>query len=200
MPKIRVTLTLIPSAIAAVIAGRPSRVAGILISTFGRSTAAQRACAEAMVASVSLARVGSTSIETRPSDFVDAYTGCMRSHALRTSSVVSSNTTRSTGSPLSTSWATCSSYRSTLAIAAAKIVGFVVTPTTCFCAISSARLPVSMRSRDRSSSQIDTPASDSCFRRSLISLFLSLSGQPRAAAIESWAAAVTASAVMPNSW
>ena len=38
-----------PSAIAAVIAGRPSRVAGILISALGRSTADHRARAEAMV-------------------------------------------------------------------------------------------------------------------------------------------------------
>ena len=48
-------------------AGRPSLVAGILISTLGRSTAAHSAWAEAMVPSVSLARSGSTSIETRPS-------------------------------------------------------------------------------------------------------------------------------------
>ena len=36
--KMRVTLTLMPSAMTAVIAGRPARVAGILISTLGRST------------------------------------------------------------------------------------------------------------------------------------------------------------------
>src|SRR5690349_12100333 len=35
-----VTLTLMPAASVAVIAGRPSRVAGILIMTFGRATAA----------------------------------------------------------------------------------------------------------------------------------------------------------------
>src|SRR5689334_19033561 len=90
------------------------------------------------------------------------------SQALRTSSVVSSKTTRSTSSPFSTSWATCSSYRSPFAIAPAKMVGFVVTPTTYLSWTNAARLPVSMRSRDRSSSQIETPASDRAFRRSLM--------------------------------
>ena len=36
--KIRVTFTLMPSAMTAVIAGSPAGVAGILISTLGRST------------------------------------------------------------------------------------------------------------------------------------------------------------------
>ena len=36
--KISVTFTEMPSPITAVIAGRPARVAGILISTLGRST------------------------------------------------------------------------------------------------------------------------------------------------------------------
>src|SRR6478735_4140283 len=53
-------------------------------------------------------------------------------------------------------------------MAAAKIVGLVVTPTTDFSLIRSARLPVSIRSRDRSSSQMDTPASASFFKRSLM--------------------------------
>src|SRR4051812_26108840 len=39
------------------------------------------------------------------------------------------------------------------------MVGLVVTPTTELLLMSSARFPVSMRSRDRSSSQMDTPAS-----------------------------------------
>jgi hypothetical protein len=98
-----------PSAIAAVIAGRPSTVAGILISTFGRSTAAHSAFAEAMVASVSLARVGSTSIETRPSSLVDSATGARMSQALRTSSVVSPKMTSSTSLPSATSERSCSS-------------------------------------------------------------------------------------------
>ena len=65
--KIRVTFTLMPSAVTAVIAGRPARVAGILMRTFGRSTSAYICLACAMVASVSWARRGSTSMEARPS-------------------------------------------------------------------------------------------------------------------------------------
>ena len=42
-----------------------------------------------------------------------------------------------------------------------KIVGLVVTPTTCLSRDSSARLPVRSRSRERSSSQTATPASES---------------------------------------
>ena len=47
-----------PAAIVVVIAGAPSVVAGILISTLGRSTASQSSLAEASVASVSWASVG----------------------------------------------------------------------------------------------------------------------------------------------
>lgn len=50
----------------AVIAGRPSRVAGILIMAFGRSTLAQSSSACFSVSAVSCARRGSTSMETRP--------------------------------------------------------------------------------------------------------------------------------------
>src|SRR4051794_26311734 len=53
-------------------------------------------------------------------------------------------------------------------MAAAKIVGLVVTPTTCFSLISSARLPVSIRSRERSSSQMETPASERAWSRSVM--------------------------------
>ncbi len=62
-----VTLTLIPSPSASVIAGAPSVVAGILISRLGRSTSDHSSRAAAMVASVSKARSGATSIDTRPS-------------------------------------------------------------------------------------------------------------------------------------
>ena len=48
--KIRVTLTLMPSAMVAVIAGSPARVAGILISTLGRSTILCSSAAWSMVA------------------------------------------------------------------------------------------------------------------------------------------------------
>src|SRR4051794_22575517 len=53
-------------------------------------------------------------------------------------------------------------------MAPAKIVGLVVTPTTCLSLISSARLPVSIRSRERSSSQMETPASDRAWSRSVM--------------------------------
>ncbi len=65
--KISVTLTEMPSAITAVIAGRPASVAGILISRFGRSTIFHSSMACRMVLSVSWASRGSTSIDTRPS-------------------------------------------------------------------------------------------------------------------------------------
>ena len=65
--KISVTLTLMPSARVAVIAGMPASVAGILMNRFSRSTSHHSCLASAMVRSVSCARRGSTSIETRPS-------------------------------------------------------------------------------------------------------------------------------------
>src|SRR5687768_4508381 len=46
-------------------------------------------------------------------------------------------------------------------MAAAKIVGLVVTPTTEYSSTIDCRLPLCMRSRERSSSQTATPASDS---------------------------------------
>ncbi len=63
----RVTLTFTPEAIASSIAGRPSGVAGIFTSTFGRSTRSQRARAAAIVPAVSRASAGATSTETKPS-------------------------------------------------------------------------------------------------------------------------------------
>ena len=87
-------------------------------------------------------------------------------------SVVSSKTASSTSAPSPASSRTCSSYRSPLARAPAKIVGFVVTPTTCSSLTRSARLPVSMRSRDRSSSQMETPASESSWSWSVMVFLL----------------------------
>ena len=51
--KIRVTLTLMPSARQAAMAGSPCRAAGILMNRLGRSTRHHSARASAMVASVS---------------------------------------------------------------------------------------------------------------------------------------------------
>ena len=98
--KIRVTFTLMPSPITVVIAGRPSSVAGILIRTFGRSTVIQRARACSTDGSVSGARRGSTSMETRPSKpSVASNTGRRMSHASRTSSVVAATTASSRLAP-----------------------------------------------------------------------------------------------------
>ena len=84
--KISVTLTLIPSEMACVIAGSPSRVAGILMNRFGRSTIHHSARASAMVFAVSLATLGSTSIDTRPSwPAVASYAGRSTSQPQRTS-------------------------------------------------------------------------------------------------------------------
>ena len=106
--KISVTLTLIPSAITAVIAGSPARVAGILISTFGRSTILASSLACAMVAAVSWASRGSTSMDTRPSTWPLVWKiGVNRSAASRTSSVVISRTASSTLAPRAASSATC---------------------------------------------------------------------------------------------
>ncbi len=58
------TLTLIPAAIVALIAGTPAAVPGILIITLGRSTAFQSRAAASIVPGVSLASVGETSSET----------------------------------------------------------------------------------------------------------------------------------------
>ncbi len=127
----RVTLTLMPAAMVALIAGNPSRVAGILISTSSRPTRSWRSRACAMVASVSWARPGSTSIETRPSlPFVARYVSAKRSHASRTSVVVSCLIASATSTPCVRRVASCSSYAFPWPIAASKIVGFVVTPTT----------------------------------------------------------------------
>ncbi len=120
-----------PSARVSLMAGAPSVVAGILMNRLGRSTSCHSSLAEAKVASVSNARSGATSIETRPSTpLVASKTGFSTSQALRTSVVVSAKTVLSTSAPSAASSRTWSSYRSPSASAAAKIEGFVVTPTT----------------------------------------------------------------------
>ena len=65
--------------------------------------------------------------------------------------------------------ATCSAYASASEIAFAKMVGLVVTPLTCWSWIRDARLPLVSRCRERSSSQMETPASASAFKRSFMS-------------------------------
>jgi hypothetical protein len=102
-----VTLTLMPSAIASAMAGRPSTVAGILMSRFGRSTVSHSRFAIVVVRAVSRAAPGSTSIETRPSTpSVRSWTGRSTSHASRTSVVVRAKTVSSTSAPAAFSSAT----------------------------------------------------------------------------------------------
>src|SRR3954453_21195124 len=55
------------------------------------------------------------------------------------------------------------------------MVGLVVTPTTLYSSTSDCRLPLRMRSRDRSSSQTATPAFDSCARFSFWAMSCPLS-------------------------
>ena len=84
--KIRVTLMLRPSAIIASMAGTPALVAGILTSRFGAPMRACRSRAAVMVASVSSARSGATSIETNPSaPSLSSKVGRSRSSASMTS-------------------------------------------------------------------------------------------------------------------
>ena len=75
-----------PAAVAAVIDGKPSFEAGILIITLGRSTSHHSALASAVVLVVSWAMRGSTSMETRPSlPWLWSYCGRSTSHAQRMS-------------------------------------------------------------------------------------------------------------------
>jgi hypothetical protein len=105
-----VTLTLIPSASTAVMAGSPACVAGILMNRLGRSTSHHSALASATVRAVSWAIRGSTSIETRPSTRSEAAkTGCSTSQAQRTSKAVSDRTASPTSHPRSARSRTCSS-------------------------------------------------------------------------------------------
>src|SRR5688572_23307533 len=57
-------------------------------------------------------------------------------------------------------------------MAAAKIVGLDVTPTTQYSSTSFCRFPLRMRSRDRSSSHTATPASESSARFSFCAMSL----------------------------
>ena len=154
-----VTFTLIPSASVAVIAGRPASVAGILMNRFGRSTSHHSALASATVRSDSWASRGSTSMETRPSTpALASYDGRITSQAHRTSYVVSMRTASSTSTPRTARSRSCQSYSSASLSALAKIVGLVVTPTTCFSRRSWSSPPELSRTREMSSSQTATPA------------------------------------------
>ena len=99
-----------PAAIASSIAGTPSSVPGILTIRLGRSTRSQKSRACATVFSVSCAKAGSTSSETKPSaPCASSQTGRSTSHASWTSRIaISSNISRA-DMPFSASSAICSS-------------------------------------------------------------------------------------------
>jgi hypothetical protein len=85
-------LTLIPSAMHPVIAGRPASVPGILIMALGRSTAAHSRSASWIVAAVSYASAGDTSSETWPSrPRVSRCRPANTSQAARTSATASAS-------------------------------------------------------------------------------------------------------------
>ena len=163
------TLTLIPSASVAVIAGRPASVAGILMKRFGRSTSHHRVLASDWVFSVRCALRGSTSMDTRPSTPAEAsYAGFITSQAQRTSYDVSRRTASSTVTSCAARSFSCASYASASASALAKMVGFVVTPTTCCSRRILSSEPLCRRTRERSSSHTATPAAESSASLSVI--------------------------------
>ena len=111
-------------------------------------------------------------MDTRPSTpKVASKVEAKRSQAVRTSSVVRTLTISFTLAPADASRLISARYLSEPLMAAEKILGLVVTPTTLELEISSASEPLSSRSRDKSSSQMDTPASDkSCSELILVCL------------------------------
>ena len=119
-----------PLPMTSVMAGSPADVAGILIMTFGRSTASESSTACVTVAAVSWARPGSTSRETRPSTpSVARWTSASTSQASRTSEVVRARTTESTSRSARTASVSALSYADESASADWKMAGLVVTPT-----------------------------------------------------------------------
>ena len=102
--KISVTLTLTPADSTSVIAGIPAGVAGILIITLGRPSRCHSSSACAIVASVSCARFGETSTDTKPSaPSSSSYIGRNRSAACAMSVSTSSQYASSVDFPLPTS-------------------------------------------------------------------------------------------------
>ena len=126
------TLTLMPSASDSVIAGRPASVAGILMKRLGRSTSHHSRRPRRRSRRCRARGRGSTSMETRPSTpGCRSSTGRSTSQAQRTSEVVSIRTASSTSTCADGEVAHLLVVGSAPLIASAKIVGLVVTPTTC---------------------------------------------------------------------
>ena len=137
-----------PAAMQSVIAGSPSRVPGILIIAFGRSSERHSRSASWTVAEVSWASVGETSSETSPSPPPDArYTPANASQADRTSATARCSNTSCALRPDSVSSRISSSYSRLPAIAFSKIVGFEVMPRRPSPVISRPSSPVVIRSR-----------------------------------------------------
>src|SRR3954467_12326368 len=158
-----------PSASVAVMAGRPASVAGIFMNKFSRSTSHHSVLASATVLSVSCALRGSTSMDTRPSTASEAsYAGRITSQASRTSRPVISRTASSTVTPCSARSLSWASYASASDSAFWKILGLVVTPTTCCSSRSFCSPPVVSRGRERSSSHTATPWAESSASLSVI--------------------------------
>jgi hypothetical protein len=186
-----------PSAITAVIAGRPASVAGILISRFGRSTIFHSS-PPAGWSSVSLASRG------RP-----RWTpGRRRRRRRRTraqqvagvADVVGGDGADGgvdVGAGARPARRPARRRRSPSAAPPAKIDGLVVTPDHAAGVDQLGRLPVSSRSRDRSSSHIETPAADSAAR--FMGFWVMVVAFSLSDAAGCPAAAATASAVKPNS-
>lgn len=149
--------------------------------TLGRSRRRHSSSACATVAALSSARSGVHSKATNPSvPPLASKAGRRRSAAARTSSSASSKKSswgpRTPAETRSRSWL---SYAFEPVIARAKMVGFEVAPVTASSEMLRANAPLSSSSRASVSSQIDTPASCSCPRRSRtlirVSLLLMLS-------------------------
>src|SRR4051812_39220428 len=161
-----VTFTFTPRAVSSSMAGSPASVAGTLIITLGRSSRPHRSSACAIVPSVSSARSGVHSNDTKPSPpSVSSYAPRSRPAAARMSSRPSvKNSSWGPRTPRECASRSWSSYASEPVIAFAKIVGFEAAPVTPR-SISRWKSPPSSRSRDSVSSQIDTPALRSSCRR-----------------------------------
>jgi len=129
--KSSVTLMGTPAKIASSMAGRPSLVPGILMSTFGRPAARadlarRRACSRCRKA-----RSGDTSSDTHPSTpFVLSQMGRKRSAARVRSSRASSKNSGSPALPSLTFWRIAASYAALFLMAWSKIVGLDVSPVT----------------------------------------------------------------------
>src|SRR5918912_896187 len=157
-----------PSERASSIAGTPSSVPGILIIRFGRSTRRQNSRACSSVASVSWARAGSTSSDTKPSPpCCSSQTRRSTSHAERTSVIAISRVISVASSPCSASSVIWSSYSFEPRMAFSKMAGFEVTPRRQSSSIRRPSSPHSISPRRIWSSHTLVPAAVRAASRSL---------------------------------